>query len=75
MPAYIGPDAHRCPICDKRFESKRALFSHMAHTQAHNGMLEEIWRMRFLLAEAEREKEIYREQRNAWRDHAQGRRA
>jgi hypothetical protein len=39
----------------------------MAHTSAHCDMLEEIWRLRYLLAEAEREREIYRQQRDEWR--------
>lgn len=63
----MKPAAHRCPICDKRFVDMKALYNHIGHTKQHNNMLEEIWRLRFLLAETEREKEIYREQRDAWR--------
>jgi hypothetical protein len=67
----IPIDAHRCPICDRRFESRRALFSHVAYTQAHETMLEELWKHRFLSADFERDKADYREQRDLARSDAQ----
>lgn len=70
---WVGaPDAHRCPICDRRFRDKKALEAHLTYTRAHDGVSEELFRLRFLLAEAEREKEEYRLQRDAWRATARG---
>lgn len=67
----IPIDAHRCPICDRRFESRRALFSHIAYTQSHETMLEELWKHRFLSASFERDKADYREQRDIARSETQ----
>lgn len=57
----------RCPICDSRFDEKRSLDMHVMRTKKHRNAIEEIWHLRFLFAEAERDKETYRHQRDEWR--------
>lgn len=57
----------RCPICDLRFDEERSLHMHVMQTKKHRNAIEEIWLLRFLFAEAERDKEIFRKQRDEWR--------
>lgn len=57
----------RCPICDCRFGKETSLHQHVLHTKKHRNAIEEIWRLRFLSAEAEHDKAILREQRDEWR--------
>ena len=43
----------RCPICDRRFGDYQALASHATTTKQHEDIFEHVWRLRFLLADAE----------------------
>jgi hypothetical protein len=57
----------RCPICDYRFSDERSLHQHVMGTKKHLNAIEEIWRLRFLFAEAEHDKTLLRQQRDEWR--------
>lgn len=65
---------HRCPMCDKKFMDQKTLYHHAFNTIKHPSVLHEVWRLRFLLEEAERDNKILRGQRNEWRRIAQERR-
>lgn len=64
--------ANRCPICDREYSDKRSLQVHMLNTRKHRTIIHELWRLRLLLEEAERDLKIIRGQRNEWRRIAQG---
>jgi hypothetical protein len=57
----------RCPICDCRFDQERSLHMHVLNTKKHLSAIDEIWRLRFLFAEAEHDKVTLRQQRDEWR--------
>ena len=40
---------------------------HVLNTKKHPNAIEELWKLRFLVTEAERDKAMLREQRDEWR--------
>lgn len=65
---------NQCPLCDQKFGDQKALHNHVLSTKKHASILHEVWRLRFLLEEAERDAKVIRGQRNEWRKIAQERR-
>jgi hypothetical protein len=59
--------AYRCPVCDRRFASYDALGAHAMRIKKHETIFEHVWRLRFLLADAEEKVAAARRQREAAR--------
>jgi hypothetical protein len=61
LPEWFERPLH-CPICGRGFINDQARMQHMIGSRRHKSIIDYLWELQFLLANAEEDKKMYREQ-------------